>query len=65
MQTLVPNKMTVWVAGSDETDALLDHVGFVDRGGWGCRVVLCAGVDDAGNRWTDADCVGTGEAREN
>ena len=35
--------MTAWVAGSDEIDALLDHVGFVDRDDWGCRLVLCEG----------------------
>ena len=57
------NKPAAWVAGSDEIDALLDHIGSVDRDDWGCRMVLRAGVDDAGHRWTDASRIGTGRAR--
>src|ERR1041385_2334802 len=58
----LPNKMTAWAAGSDEIDALLDHVGAVDRDDWGCRVAFRTGLDDAGHRWADADRVGTGRA---
>ena len=59
----LPNKLAAWAAGSDEIDALPDHVGAVDRDDWGCWMVLRAGVDDAGHRWTDANRVGTGRAR--
>src|SRR5262245_43352760 len=57
------NKMTAWAAGSDEIDALLDHVRAVDRDDRGCRLVLCAGVDDSGYRWAYADRIGTSRAR--
>ena len=50
----LPNKLAAWAAGSDEIDALLDYVRAVDRDDWGCWMVLRAGVDDGGHRWTDA-----------
>ena len=59
----LPKEPAVWVAGSDEIDALLDHVRAVDHHDWSCRMVFRAGVDDAGHGWTDAHRVGTGRAR--
>ena len=45
----LPTKLTAWAAGSDEIDALLSHVGAMDRDDWGCWMVLRAGMDDAGH----------------
>jgi hypothetical protein len=39
----LPNKRAAWAAGSDETDALPDHVGVVDCDDWGCWMVLVQG----------------------
>ena len=57
------NKPAAWAAGFDEIDALPGRVGAVDRDDWGCQLVLRAGVDDAGRRWTDANRAGAGRAR--
>ena len=38
-----------WEAASDEVEALLDHVGAVDRDDCGGWMVLRTGVDDAGH----------------
>ena len=59
----LPKEPAVWVAGSDEIDALPDHVRAVDHHDWSCRMVFRAGVDDAGHGWTDAHRISTDRAR--